>query len=160
TQFSAGFLNFRKISELPWQLCQLNDWYRLKTFLVDIPNLMALRQISPLELHGYWLALKPYYDPARVYQQSLQAFVGSRPPEEKVADAMTSLGHFFGSWGEVNICEQMHRDALAIRERVLGPDHLDTLNSAVFLANSLAPGLDEAEALHRRVLATRTRVLG
>jgi hypothetical protein len=58
--------------------------------------------------------------------------------------------------------EQLTREVLAYRRRVLGDDHPDTLGSRATLARFAArqgrPA--EAEELYRQVLADRIRVLG
>jgi tetratricopeptide (TPR) repeat protein len=58
--------------------------------------------------------------------------------------------------------ESLVRQALAVSERVLGPEHPDTLTSVNNLAVLLASKGDytAAEPLHRRVLTARERVLG
>ena len=58
--------------------------------------------------------------------------------------------------------EQLTRDVLADRRRVLGDDHPDTLASRAVLAWLAArQGRHaEAEELYRQLLADRTRVLG
>ena len=56
----------------------------------------------------------------------------------------------------------MHEQTLAARERVLGPDHPNTLHSRNNLAIAYqdAGRLDEAISLHEQTLAARERVLG
>ena len=56
----------------------------------------------------------------------------------------------------------MHEQTLADHERVLGPDHPDTLLSRnnLALAYRAAGRLDEAISLHEQALAARERVLG
>ena len=56
----------------------------------------------------------------------------------------------------------MHEQNLAARERVLGPDHPDTLLSRNNLAVAYrdAGRTDEAISLHEQNLAARERVLG
>ena len=56
----------------------------------------------------------------------------------------------------------MHEQALAARERVLGPDHPSTLTSRhnLALAYRAAGRTDEAISLHEQTLAARERVLG
>ena len=56
----------------------------------------------------------------------------------------------------------MHEQTLAARERVLGPDHPDTLHSRNNLAIAYqdAGRTDEAITLHEQTLAARERVLG
>jgi NAD-dependent oxidoreductase involved in siderophore biosynthesis len=58
--------------------------------------------------------------------------------------------------------EQLTREVLADRHRVLGDDHPDTLTSRAVLARLAARQgrRAEAEALYRQVIADRTRVLG
>ena len=56
----------------------------------------------------------------------------------------------------------LYEQALAARERVLGPDHPSTLQSRSNLATAYraAGRLDEATSLHEQTLAARERVLG
>jgi NAD-dependent oxidoreductase involved in siderophore biosynthesis len=58
--------------------------------------------------------------------------------------------------------EQLSRQVLADRHRVLGDDHPDTLTSRAVMARLAARQgrRAEAEALYRQVIADRTRVLG
>jgi len=58
--------------------------------------------------------------------------------------------------------EQLSREVLADRRRLLGDDHPDTLTSRATLARlaSCQGRRAEAEDLYRRVIADRTRVLG
>jgi len=57
--------------------------------------------------------------------------------------------------------EQLSREVLADRRRLLGDDHPDTLTSRATLARlaSRQGRRAEAEDLYRRVIADRTRVL-
>jgi len=58
--------------------------------------------------------------------------------------------------------EKIEREVLAVRKRVLGAEHPDTLTAAGNLAASLSDQgkYDEAEKIEREVLAVRKRVLG
>lgn len=58
--------------------------------------------------------------------------------------------------------EPLLRDALEARQRLLGPDHPDTLTSQNNLATALEQlgQLSQTEAMHRQTLATRERELG
>ena len=58
--------------------------------------------------------------------------------------------------------EQLSREVLADRRRLLGEDHPDTLTSRATLACLAARQgrRAEAEELYRQVIADRTRVLG
>ena len=67
-----------------------------------------------------------------------------------------------GLQGRYAEAEQLCREVLADRRRVLGDDHPDTLTSPATLAWLAARRgrHAEAEALYRQVLADRNRVLG
>ena len=56
----------------------------------------------------------------------------------------------------------MHRRALGGSEKVLGPEHPDTLSSVSHLGLVLSSQgeYEEAEAIYRQVLETREKVLG
>ena len=56
----------------------------------------------------------------------------------------------------------MEREVLAVKQRLLGADHPETLRAACNLAVSLSrlAKYDEAEKMEREVLAVRKRVLG
>jgi hypothetical protein len=58
--------------------------------------------------------------------------------------------------------EMMHRDTLAVEQRVLGPEHPDTLLTAMSLANALTNQGKHAEAktMHLETLAVQQHVLG
>jgi non-specific serine/threonine protein kinase/serine/threonine-protein kinase len=64
--------------------------------------------------------------------------------------------------GRLAEAETLLREALAIRERVLGPEHIATLNSLNNLAELLVDEgqYPEAERLVRQTLATRIHILG
>jgi Tetratricopeptide repeat len=64
--------------------------------------------------------------------------------------------------GDYQRAAQLHEQTLTIRERVLGPEHPDTLGSRNNLANAL-DGLGDyqrAAQLHEQTLTIRERVLG
>ena len=67
-----------------------------------------------------------------------------------------------GLQGRYAEAEELCRDVLAARRRVLGDDHPDTLTSRDTLAwlAGLQGRRAEAVELHRQVLADRSRVLG
>jgi hypothetical protein len=56
----------------------------------------------------------------------------------------------------------LHEQVLAARERMLGPDHPDTLSSRnnLAVAYRAAGRVADAVALHEQVLAARERLLG
>ena len=75
---------------------------------------------------------------------------------------MSNLGGLLEACGKLDEAEALYRRALEGMERVLGPDHSDTLTSVNNLGLLLqARGeLAEAEVLCRRALEGRERVLG
>jgi tetratricopeptide (TPR) repeat protein len=82
--------------------------------------------------------------------------------EEWIARALSSMGRNLLQGAKLSQAENVLNQALAIRERVLGPDHPSTASSC----NNLAGVYDaqsrysEAEPLHQRALAIYERVLG
>ena len=72
------------------------------------------------------------------------------------------VGWCLDSNGQYVESEQMHRQTLALREKVLGIEHPDTLTSMSQLASALSNQgkYVEAEQMHRQTLALREKVLG
>ena len=72
------------------------------------------------------------------------------------------MGEYFLQTGKYIEAEKSYRQALELRERLLGVDHPSTLDSM----NNLALVLDsqgkyeEAEKMHRQTLELREKVLG
>jgi Tfp pilus assembly protein PilF len=67
-----------------------------------------------------------------------------------------------GRQGKYEETEVMHRRALEASEKVLGPEHPDTLASVNNLGRVLGRQgkYEEAEVMHRRALEAREKVLG
>jgi tetratricopeptide (TPR) repeat protein len=81
---------------------------------------------------------------------------------EDVASAANSAGRFLGARGRYQEAEQMFRKILAVRERVLGdahPDSLATQNEIAWMLGKQGRS-EEAEELYRQVLPMRRKVLG
>ena len=78
------------------------------------------------------------------------------------ADLASRCTRYVWSRGEYGAAEQLASRALAIRERALGPDHLDVAIClhAVALVYWEQGRYDEAESVNSRVLAIRERALG
>jgi tetratricopeptide (TPR) repeat protein len=85
------------------------------------------------------------------------AFVCAGGPE-----LLDRAGRYFHGRAAHSQAAQLFRDALAIREKTLGPEHSDTATSLNNLANLLRDQGDFAGArsLHERALAIREKVLG
>ena len=81
---------------------------------------------------------------------------------EDVASAANSAARFLGARGRYQEAEQLFRQVLAVRDRLLGDAHPDTLATRNEVAWMLAKQgrYEEAEEHYRKVLAARERVLG
>jgi tetratricopeptide (TPR) repeat protein len=81
---------------------------------------------------------------------------------ETLAASLSKLAYLYKSQGQYEAAEPLYRRALAIRERVLGPDHPDTAQSLNNLAGLyyFQGQYEAAEPLFRRALDIRERVLG
>jgi tetratricopeptide (TPR) repeat protein len=75
--------------------------------------------------------------------------------ESKTADLLDRLGRYPET-------EDLRRHVLAVRERLLGPEDLDTLSAANSLAGAMLKlgGYAEAESLYRRTLEAHERLCG
>jgi tetratricopeptide (TPR) repeat protein len=75
---------------------------------------------------------------------------------------MNNLASLLQSQGKSDEAEPMYRQALALREKVLGKEHPDTLTSMNNLAGLLEGQgkYDEAEPIYRQTLALMEKVLG
>jgi tetratricopeptide (TPR) repeat protein len=72
------------------------------------------------------------------------------------------LAGVLGEQDELEEAEKLEREVLAVRIRLLGPEHPDTLQTEHALANNLdyAGKYSDAENLYRQILAVQRRVLG
>jgi hypothetical protein len=85
------------------------------------------------------------------------------PEEDKQRlRAAGNLANAFAQQGNYAEAETLYRQGLAVRRRVLGPEHPGTLTTAGNLANALnnQGKHAEAEAIQREVLVVQRRVLG
>jgi tetratricopeptide (TPR) repeat protein len=98
----------------------------------------------------------------------VQAAVDCRPGEgeakalESWASVLSKAAWYANAIGQHEVAKEMVRSGLEVREKVLGPEHLDTLASMSNLAlvlNSQGK-YKEAEAMNRETLERRERVLG
>jgi tetratricopeptide (TPR) repeat protein len=81
---------------------------------------------------------------------------------EAERDLLFNVGESFHLLGKYQEAENMHRQALELREKALGKEHPDTLMSMNNLAAVLRQQgkYEEAEQMHRQTLGLRERVLG
>jgi tetratricopeptide (TPR) repeat protein len=84
------------------------------------------------------------------------------PEHPDVFSTRCGLANVFARQGRYTEAEEMHRQKLEIRERVLGAEHPDTLWSRHSLAVTLQKlnRYAEAEEMDRQTLELRERVLG
>ncbi len=80
----------------------------------------------------------------------------------RAARLLNQAGYYLNQRAQYQEAEPLYKRALAIREEVQGPEHLDTatsFNNLAFLYR-VQGKLVEAEPLYKRALAIRERVLG
>ncbi|KAK5290627.1 hypothetical protein LTR99_011028 [Exophiala xenobiotica] len=82
--------------------------------------------------------------------------------EEADIRLLFNIAESYALLGRYREAEEMHRQALDLREKVLGEEHLDTLDSMNNLAIVLQQQgkYKEAEEIHRQALDLREKVLG
>ncbi|MGA2605533.1 MAG: DUF4062 domain-containing protein, partial [Verrucomicrobiia bacterium] len=120
----------RKATEWPHQLHAAQAWDRLEACLTDIPLLLALyNDKSKWELTGYWLPLRRLNrDMGDCYSAAYTRWIAV-PAKGGDHYVSAQLGQFLSDNGLFPFAEPLLRRALEVRERVLGPDHPDTLAS-------------------------------
>ncbi|KAH8702997.1 Tetratricopeptide repeat-domain-containing protein [Phaeosphaeriaceae sp. PMI808] len=101
-------------------------------------------------------------DVARRLVESHKSQSGDSDNSTGMIEALFLLGQVLDYQGLHIKAEKLHRRVLTAREKVLGPEHLDTLMSMSNLAAVLnSQGkYEEAEAMNRQTLARREKVLG
>lgn len=153
----------RKAAEWPYQLHAAQAWDGLEACLTDIWLFLALfDERTRWELTGYWDPLRRMgrdmgSDLRRAYERWL-SYAG-------MADdhlVPSQLGQFLSDNGLYPASEPLVRRGLEVSERVLGPDHPDTLQCSNNLAALLHRKGDygDAEPLYRKVLAASERIRG
>ena len=127
----------------------MNDWVT--------KIIRQLAEVYPFPEHenrGIWMRYLPH----------TQYVLAVKTTQDELAEVKLSenVGASFGSLGQYREAEAMHRRALEIQEKVLGPEHLNTLYSANRLGIALQQQdkLEEAEVMHRRALKIQEKVLG
>ena len=121
--------------------------------------LMNVATVRAQLLQKGWLQWSNRWEIKPLCAFALQAFDNYEPKASwlagSAATCMQNLGDYAGA-------DSLFRRALEARERVLGPEHPDTLNSVNNLASLLLRKGDYAGAdpLVRRALEARERVLG
>ncbi|KAK0623518.1 hypothetical protein B0T14DRAFT_425965 [Immersiella caudata] len=82
--------------------------------------------------------------------------------EEVLLSLLSKVGQSFQNLGKYKEAEQMHQQALQLREKVLGKEHPSTLTSMNNLGNVLdgQGKYEEAEQMHQQALQLNEKVLG
>jgi hypothetical protein len=153
----------RKAEELPWLLRQAEAWEKLKGCLTDLLLFLKLRQgRRKWELQGYWIALEDRFDPAQCYATALEANSRTRDDDPTLAATLSEIASFHKDAGRYGPAEPLYRRALEASERLLGPQHVNTLAIGNNLAELLSAKGDyaAAESLYRRTLASLERAVG
>jgi tetratricopeptide (TPR) repeat protein len=131
---------------------------------------IANRKLGPLEqaiaLNGLGMVGKytrRFRQAARAYQRALGLALGEFGADSAfVATIEHNLGGLLHARGDFRAAEPHARRAVAIRRKVLGPRHPETLADEAALV-AVLDGLeqwDEAEPLHRRIVSDLQRVHG
>jgi tetratricopeptide (TPR) repeat protein len=112
------------------------EYARLEQRLLPHANNLIQRNI------GHWLDIQP--------EDRLNIF-----------GAFHCLGILYSHQGKLKEAEQMYQQALAGKEKALGPDHTSTLNTVNNLGNLYADKgkLNEAEEMYQRALAGYEKAL-
>jgi tetratricopeptide (TPR) repeat protein len=106
------------------------------------------------------------YSICKVAIPHVQAAIDCRPSNrislEMWAALLHSAGHFLIQLGQYELSEKMTLTSLETRQRLLGPEHSDslyTMNQHAIILHMRAK-YTEAEEVYKHVLATRKRLLG
>lgn len=161
--FDSKMLDDRKEDELPWQLCQAENWPRLKDCITDMNTFpQMIRHEKQYEVMEYWHAMKDGYDIVEAYNDALEEYERRSPRGNDLAYRLNQTAFFFMSYGRYRAVESLFRKALDIRIEVLGPRHLYTAISYLnlgWLCETMGR-YEDALSLYYRSYEIRIGVLG
>jgi serine/threonine protein kinase/Tfp pilus assembly protein PilF len=125
---------------------------RVTTFMTSM-----FKVSDPSEARGNKVTAREILDKA-----SKDINTGLANDPELQAQMMHVMGTVYFNLGSYSRAESLLRRAVEIRQRLLGPEHLDTLKSKRVLASTLVgeARYPEAEKLYRETLAIQRRILG
>lgn len=161
--FEVEPVTARSCDELPWLLWQTESRNRLRACLLDIGRFLEIDERDKDELIGYWVWLGDERTMGKPYLDSFENWSDEPGREEtRAAYAANKLGEFLGATALYAEAEPLLERALEARERILGPEHTDTVRSVNSLAGLFLGRGDytEAEKLYRQALEVRERILG
>ncbi len=155
----------RQAEELPFQLRAAQAWDRLEALLVDLDRFALLCARGHVELLSYWLPLKQQ---RRDLEALLcGAFEARAPDAAQWTKPVLDLARFVSSFlnfagGHDEAVQRLAERRVNASERLLGPEHPDTLTSTNDLAETLSARGDfgAAQRLQEHVVDVRTRLLG
>ncbi|KAF7534251.1 hypothetical protein G7054_g6346 [Neopestalotiopsis clavispora] len=138
----------------------IRNWMRAKGqwHICVLEVMQRLAEVYPLPDHAtrnLWITLLPHIHTALTFRADFNDKKTLSELIFKAAESDQILGQYATA-------EKLHQEALEIRERLLGEDHVDTLLSMDHLACVLCTQgkLTEALELHKAVLAKTLTVLG
>ncbi len=154
----------RKAAEWPWQLRAVEDWPRLSLSLTSPELFLVLyNDRTKWELTGYWLPLREHgLDMEDLYRRAWPQWQISSQNDSAASLVANLLAMFLQENGLFELAEVLYRFSLEVRERVVGREHPDTLQSVNNLAALILSKGDyaAAEVLFRTALDVSDRVLG
>lgn len=110
----------------------------------------------------YWRSLEGRFEPSTCYQAAIDARETNEGGTLGVVVLLINIANFFKNMALYQSALLFVERALAIWEKVLGPDHPDvaaSLNNPASLYDSKGK-YAEAEPLHRRAMAIWEKALG
>ena len=144
--------------------------------LAELYNTQGKYDLAEPFYRRAWAIREPLYKGAVADTEDEFFF---RPDHASTATALNNLAELYNTQGEYDLAEPFYKRALAIYEKVFGPDHEDTDADCITLAwfHDTPPGTataltnlaslcqtqekyDLAEPLYKRALAIRQEVLG
>jgi tetratricopeptide (TPR) repeat protein len=119
----------------------------------------AVAQSFPEVDYQTWTRCEPYIPHVLLCAAYIDRWNMTFP---EARNLLTEAGYYFYQRGQYREAEPLWNSALAMCERVLGPEHSDTLSSLNDLALLYADQgkYEQAEPLYQRALETCQRVLG
>ncbi|MEP7219128.1 MAG: tetratricopeptide repeat protein, partial [Bacteroidota bacterium] len=161
--FGSQPISPRRADEQPWQLQRAAAWPKLKECITDIPMFMALsNEESKYQLLGYWLSLGDQWNMEEEYARDVKLYRRTAEDAKEVAETLNRLGSFLVASGRYEGAELALRQALFVRDRVLGPEHEKTVETIEDLASLYyyKHDIHRAEPLARRGMKIREEQFG
>ncbi|RFU27453.1 hypothetical protein B7463_g8883, partial [Scytalidium lignicola] len=160
---AAAFINEKQINIATYISIYetMRNWLNIKKelHLASTNTLKRIADIFPWPEHdnkNIWTAYLPHAQSIFALTKDLDGV------EESHNMLLRSIGHCLYISGKYSEAEPIYRQTLALRKKVLGPEHPNTLmsmNNLAMLLDSQGK-YDEAEPIFRQTLALSEKVLG